>query len=342
MRLGFAASIFAHVALITVGLVSLSNVDRLEPEEIESISIELVPIEAFSNIRIGTEDSFIVETDAPSVVDTPEPAQLAERTGNTEEDQIDPQDTPEATPAPTLETAPAPEVRPEPEPEVEPETIAEPEPAPEPEAAPVPERQNEPTPVEPEPVISVTPEVAEEPAEVAPVPIIKTASIDQKRAAFKRKQEDEAKKRAEERAQREADKAKEADRISDIINAEDSRGATTGTGGQATAGKETGQAARLTQSERDALAAQMRACWNPPISALSETGLLVRLIVDLNRDGSVAGTPRILSEITTSVADTTARAAQRAVLRCGPYKLAADKYDEWQQVDVTFDPRDVF
>lgn len=341
MRVGIAASIFAHVALITLGLVSLTGVESLEPEQIESISIDLIPIEAFSNIRIGTEESDIIETDAPSVVETPDPAQLAERTGNTEEDQIDPQDTPEATPAPTLETAPAPEVRPEEEPETEPEVVAEPEPAPEPETAPERVPQTEPTPVEPDPVISVTPEVVEEPAVVAPVPVLKTAAIDQKRADFKRKQEEEAKKRAKEREQREAEEAKEADRISDIINDEDSRGATTGTGGQATAGKETGQAARLTQSERDALAARMREKWLLPPVALSGTEPPVRLLVELNRDGSVAGT-RVLSEVTTSAMEALVRSAQRAVLKGSPYRLAADKYDEWRQVDVTFDPRDAF
>lgn len=343
MRAGLAASVVFHTALITVGLVGLQNVQPLEPDEIESIAIELVPIEAFSNIRVGTLESDVIETDAPSVVETPDPAQLAERTGNTEEDQPKPEDTDRVTPAPTIETAPQPEARPEDEvePEVKTKPVVEPEPAPEPEATPDPAPIPDPQPVTPEPELAATPDVETEAQDIAPKPVIKTASIDQKRAEFKRRQEEEAKRRAEERAKRKADQAKEADRVSDIINAEESRGATTGSGGQASAGKPTGQAARLTQSERAALAAQMRKCWNPPLAALTEAGLTVRLIVDLNRDGSVAGTPRVLSEITSSVMDTTARAAQRAVLRCGPYRLASEKYEEWRQVDVTFDPQDL-
>lgn len=345
MRAGFAASVISHAAFITLGIVGLGQPEKLEPEQIESIAIDLVPIEAFSNIRVGTLQSDVIETEAPAVIDTPDPAQLAERTGNTEEDQPTPEETDRVTPAPTVETAPQPAVRPEPEPAPEPEPtpVVEPTPAPEPEpaTAPEPEVAPDPTPVTPEPVLATDPTVSEEPRQVAPQPAIRTAAVDQRQIEFKQKQEEEAKRRAEEREREAADKAKEADRISDIINAEDSRGATTGTGGQASAGRPTGQAARLTQSERDALAAQMRKCWNPPLSALAEVGLTVRLIVDLNRDGTVAGTPRILSQITSPVLETTARAAQRAVISCGPYRLAADKYEEWQQVDVTFDPQDL-
>lgn len=345
MRAGLTASVISHAALITLGIVGLGQPEKLETQQIDSIAIDLVPIEAFSNIRVGTLESEVIETEAPAVIDSPEPAQLAERTGNTQEDQPTPEVTDTVTPAPTIETAPQPEVRPTPdptpEPEPEPTPVVEPTPEPEPATAPEPEVAPEPTPVTPEPVLASEPEASEEPREIAPEPVIKTAAVDQKRAEFKRKQEEEAQRRAEEREREAAEKAKEADRISDIINAEDSRGATTGTGGQAAAGRPTGQAARLTQSEQDALAAQMRQCWNPPLSALAEVGLTVRLIVDLNRDGTVNGTPRILSQITSPVLETTARAAQRAVIRCGPYRLAADKYDDWRQVDVTFDPQDL-
>jgi len=339
MRAGLIASVAAHAALITFGLISLQGAEPLEPEDIESINIDLVPVEAFSNIRIGTEQSDVIETETPAVVDTPEPAQLAERTGNTEEDQPNPLDTDNITPAPTVQTAPEPEALPEPEPEpvIEQPAVAEPEP--EPEALPEPTPEPEPAPVTPTPELAVEPDETAEPAEPAPQPVIRTASIDRKRAEFKRQQEEEARRRAEERERQKAEEAKEADRISDIINDEESRGGTTGSGGQATAGREDGQAARLTQSERDALVAQMRKCFNPPLSATVEDS--ARLLVELNRDGSVVGTPRILVVAPTPQGDPTARAAQRAVMRCGPYQLAAEKYEEWRQIDVTFDPSQI-
>ena len=83
----------------------------------------------------------------------------------------------------------------------------------------------------------------------------------------------------------------------------------------------------------------MRNCFSPPLGATSAEA--ARLLVELNRDGSVSGTPQIISAASTQLGDTTARAAVRAVQRCGPYQLAAEKYEEWRQVDVTFDPTDV-
>jgi hypothetical protein len=107
-------------------------------------------------------------------------------------------------------------------------------------------------------------------------------------------------------------------------------------------GRPTGQASRLTQSEQDALAGAMRRCWNPPMAAMSTDGLTVRLLVSLNQNGSVNGQPQILTAITDDLVRSTALAAQRAVQQCGPYTmLPPDKYEEWRQVDVTFDPRDL-
>src|SRR5690606_17984237 len=134
-----------------------------------------------------------------------------------------------------------------------------------------------------------TPEVAEEPAEAAPQPVTRTAAVDQKRAAFKQRQEEEKKRREEEAKRqkeeeervreaklREDEAARIADEVANIINSEESRGATTGEGGQQTLGKETGQAATLSQSEMAALVAQIRKCLNVPLGA-AEAGVTARL-----------------------------------------------------------------
>ncbi|MEX0628692.1 MAG: hypothetical protein WD230_08705 [Cucumibacter sp.] len=85
----------------------------------------------------------------------------------------------------------------------------------------------------------------------------------------------------------------------------------------------------------------MRRCWNPPISAFEVEGLQIRLLVNLNIDGTVNGTPQITEEPGDEIGHATALAAQRAVQRCGPYQLAREKFEEWRQVDVTFDPKDL-
>lgn len=325
MRIGVATSVIFHVSLITVGIVGLSHVEKLQPIEVESIAVDLVPIEEFANIRAGTERSDVIETPAPAVVDTPDPAQIAEPTGNTQDNQVTPEEAPDASPAPTVQTAPepvAPPVR-----EIEPEPTPTPEPIPVPVADPVPDPVE--TPVEPEPQI-VSEAVDPEPTQVAPKPIFKTASVDRARAEYKKTQAEVAKKEAEKA------KKEKADKVADIINAEKSRGGTTGTGGQASAGKASGQAARLTQSELGALKAQMRACWNPTLAERSD-GVQVRLLVTLSKNGRVSGTPQILTQITSPLLGLSARTAQRKVAACGPFKLPANKYERWKEIDVTLD-----
>lgn len=352
MRAGLAVSSIAHAALIALIVVGVGMTDPLEPTPVESIAVDLVSIEEFTNIRAGSLESEIVETETPSVVQDDAPAELAQPTGNTELDQPAPEDTPVPTPAPTRQTAPEPVPEPEPVeepvPEPEPEPAVEPAPRPEPEPVPEPEPQ----PVPEESALAI-PEESPEPADVAPQPVMRTAALDQKRADFRKKQEAENKRREEEARKkkeeqerieearrREDDAARLADEISDIINAEDSRGATTGEGGTPTLGKPTGQAARLTQSETDALIAQMRACWNL-LPAEIDSGLSVRLLVELDRNGSVVGAPQVLEQDNTATGISIARQAVTAVRKCGPYRLAAEKYEAWRQVDVTFRASDL-
>lgn len=325
MRSGFAVSLFAHAALIGVGIVGLAQVQPLEPQEIEAISVELVTVEELASIRAGSEMSEVIETPAPSVVNTNTPPTIAERTGTTEEDQIRPDEFENPTPAPTVNTAPEPVTRPEPEPEPEPEPAPTPIERPEPEPEPTPEPESE-------PVLAAEPTEAE-PTEVAPRPVIRTASLDQKRAEFKRQQEEKVKRDAEER------KSREADRVSDVNNAEKSRGATTGTGGQQSAGKATGQAARLSQSELGALIAQMRRCWSPSFSERSD-GVVIRLLVAMNKNGTVNGIPKILTDTSgNSSLGLSARTAARKFETCGPFELPLSKYGHWREVDVTLDAR---
>ncbi len=330
MRVGLPVSVFSHGAVIAVGLLSLNMAPPLAPPPLEAISVDIIPVTEFSNIRAGALDSEIVDTQTPSIVDTLEPAQLAEPTGNTPQDQATPLATDKVTPAPTEQTAPdpVPEPIPVPEPALapqpEPAPVETPEPDPAPEPAPV-EAEPQPQSTAQEQVVTSETQTPLDPVEPAPQPVTRTAALDKIRADYEQRQHEEA--------------ARAAERVSDIINSEQSRGATTGQGGQATLGTSAGQSATLTRSERDALVAQMRRCWNL-LPGEIDSGLSVRLLVELNRDGSVIGTPRVITGITSTMLGSISRAAQRAVLGCGPYLLAVEKYAQWKQIDVTFKASD--
>ncbi|MBU1175836.1 MAG: hypothetical protein KKH72_10590 [Alphaproteobacteria bacterium] len=324
MRVGLATSLAFHAVLITLGVIGLHGAEELAPMAVEAISVDLVPIEEIASIRAGSEQSTVIETPAPAVVDTPTPVELAERPGATQADQPNPEETTIESPAPTVETAPEPAPAAEPEPEPEPPP---PEPEPEPEPEPAPPAPAEP---EPDPVLAAAP-TEEAPTETAvPIPAMRPATILRQQA-----QSQSTVKRVEVASAEQPNETEPADQVSDIINTEASRGSVTGEGGQAAAGRPTGQAARLTQSELGALIAQMRRCWNPTLSERND-GVVIQLMVSMNPDGTVAGMPQILSDAT-GLLGISARTAARKVADCGPFALPDDKYDHWREIDVTLD-----
>lgn len=346
MRTGFTVSTIAHAGLIVLAIVGIGMGRPMDATPVESIAVDLVPISAFANIRLGTMDSTVVETEAPSVVDDVKPAELAQPTGNTEEDQPTPADNPDPTPAPTEQTAPAPEAASEPVVEPEPEVAPTPaeRPAVEPQPEPVVEPVAEPTP-EPAPV--VTPEVTPDPTAAAPKPRVHTASLDQKRAEFKKQQEAQKQQKAEEKAKADADKKKAeeekkrkaaeekerieqakadeakqlADEVANLINNEESRGATTGAGGEATLGREDGRSATLSNTEIGALVAQIQACITLPAGA-EDVDARAEFTFSIGADGMVSNQPQMLSAPANTIEDAYARAVQRALMRCGPFTMA--------------------
>ena len=73
-RPGVVASATAHAAVIVVALVGFNHASELKPDPVESISVDLVPVTDTANVRTGSEQSKVVDTPAPSTVDSPTPA----------------------------------------------------------------------------------------------------------------------------------------------------------------------------------------------------------------------------------------------------------------------------
>ncbi|WP_425277294.1 hypothetical protein, partial [Devosia riboflavina] len=129
-----------------------------------------------------------------------------------------------------------------------------------------------------------------------------------------------------------------ADDIASIINNAPTTGGTTGQGGSPTLGDTTGTSARLSQTAIDGLVARIKNCWNLLPSDFN-SGMNVTLRVSMNQDGSVNGTPQIVSADQTPAGQAIARAAQRAVVQCGPYTmLSADSFNEWRSIEVELRP----
>jgi len=98
---------------------------------------------------------------------------------------------------------------------------------------------------------------------------------------------------------------------------------------------------------RDALRNDIEQCWNPPAGAPHPEQLIVSFHLNLNPDGSVAGSPQLTAESQAAAAGNpftraAADAARRAIYVCAPYKnLPPDRFADWRDSVVQFDPRDL-
>jgi colicin import membrane protein len=101
--------------------------------------------------------------------------------------------------------------------------------------------------------------------------------------------------------------------------------------------------AQLSQSELDALRRRLSECWSPPIGAANAPNLKVVLRVLFKRDGSVASAPELVAATPSPYGPAMAESAKRAILSCQPFTMLSPKtYDQWKDIEITFDPRDMF
>jgi colicin import membrane protein len=108
-------------------------------------------------------------------------------------------------------------------------------------------------------------------------------------------------------------------------------------------GTATGRASQLSQNEIDALRARIQQCWNPPAGIAEARDLIVQVRILFRPDGSLAAEPRLVGGGGGSQQQVAGESALRAIRRCAPYSfMPAAKYDAWKDVEVTFDPRDLF
>ena len=99
----------------------------------------------------------------------------------------------------------------------------------------------------------------------------------------------------------------------------------------------------LSAGEKESLRVAVSSCWN--VGSLSSDALQTTVIVtvSMNQDGTpIVGTIQLASS--SGGSDAAARqafeAARRAIIRCGAkgYQLPADKFGQWQNIEMTFNP----
>jgi TolA protein len=353
MKTGLTTSVVLHAAVIGFGLVSLSAPRPFKVLDVESLPVDIIPIEQLTQIQQGDKKAPLGETPTPKPTERTETVPDAQKIGENKID-TDKKATPEVRPK-EVEAAAMPEAAPKPEPKPvelpKPDPVVEPEPktasVPATEATPEPQPKQD---VKADPVketiasVEAEAEAIELPTE-APAPQAKpkppqaqTAKAPDKKDTQKPVKEAAAKPKSEE-------KEFDADEVAALLNKEKASGggAKRSTQTASLGGDKSTGGSKLTQSEMDALRGQVQRCWNIPAGAADAGDLRVSIKFRLDRAGAIEGSPEIIGGGgNAGVERAAAEAARRAVSRCAPYTLPAEKYEAWADVIVNFDPSEMF
>lgn len=102
----------------------------------------------------------------------------------------------------------------------------------------------------------------------------------------------------------------------------------------------------LTATQIDLIRQTIRKCWHFPAGLKNAEDLVVDIRMELDPEGNVTKAEIIDNGRMNFDSDyrTAAENAHRAVLdpECNPLPLPKDKYDEWKELELSFNPKDMF
>ena len=104
-------------------------------------------------------------------------------------------------------------------------------------------------------------------------------------------------------------------------------------------------ASGLTLSEEDALRAQIFGCWSVPLGLPYDENLLVRIKLQLKKDGTIMKS-EILDHERMNIPGqefnkVLAESSLRAVRLCQPLKVPPTGYDKWKNLQLNFNPTEM-
>jgi outer membrane biosynthesis protein TonB len=343
MKGSLFTSSLLHTLALSAALVSLGSPEKLEFAPMESLPVDIVPIEEFTQIQKGATDAPLAEKSAPVPTQRPPIAEPAENIGDNEVD---------------LKSPPTPSKRPvEQEVAAAPKKVETPAPTPDPkvnevkevvkeDTAPPPEP--EPQPTEPQPVEQAVAEEIPLP-EQAPIPAARPkpeiAKPAEKKPAPKpdAKKDTKAQETAKSKPQMESDF--NADEVAALLNKTDAAGggAKRSTDQAALGGRTDTGGSKLSQSELDALRGVIQDNWLITPGMADAADVRIRVTFRLDQNGALIGEPEATATGgSPSAQQVLMSGAVRAVRKSAPFtNLPPDKYDAWSEVVVNFDPSEL-
>ncbi|WP_259782786.1 hypothetical protein [Aestuariispira ectoiniformans] len=284
----------------------------------------------------------------PDPIDIPPPAVEVEIVSDIEDTVPEPEpEAPKPQPKPTKApppkpTPPAPKPEPAPE-EVKPEPKAQPEPEPEVEPIPV-EKPKELEPKKPEPK-KPEPKPVEKPKTVVKMPHPAAKPKEPPRDDFSSVLKTVEKLEDKPRTPKTQDKPKKKEEPKKAVSLEEALAKALKKDNQPKRkdDRKPQMGQRLTDSEMDAVKQQIASNWNIQPGARDAENLIVRLRVLVNPDMSVRSVQIVDNgESSNPFWAAASRSARTAVLKSSPLELPPGKYDVWQVINFTFDPKQMF
>lgn len=353
MHVSLGLSSLMHAAILGFALLSFGAPARFEVADVDAVPVSIVPFEDITQVMRGQDDASAKNAPAPVPTEVRAPVEDAQNLGQNKVDlksidvpnpskrEVVSSAPPKADPAPrpsddrTADETPSPIIQPQPDTQVTPAT----------EIAALP---NAATPVREDPIADAVqtadplPEQTNGLPEVGPVPVLRNQTAPAQTAKTPDRKDEELIKNT---SRKTSESAFDSDEIASLLNRADSEG-----GGALSSQRKAGLGAdvanagsQLSQSEMDALRAQIRDKWSI-IPGLADGGeIRIRVAMQLDRSGLIVGQPDVTA---TGGSDATRRtlagSARRAVLQAQPYQLPLEKYATWSNVIVNFDPSELF
>jgi colicin import membrane protein len=102
------------------------------------------------------------------------------------------------------------------------------------------------------------------------------------------------------------------------------------------------QSFALTPGEIDALRTRISQCWKPPAGVTPATRDYVVLRILLKPDRSLAGSPVLVEDTSTTFRPALADSAIQALMTCQPFTmLNPEHYEQWKDLELKFDPHEL-
>jgi hypothetical protein len=328
-RPGMTISCVAHAAALVWALIAISATPMDAPPAV-SLPVSFISEKDFTQITKGVKNApqlkvpdikpLADKVDAEKSVDqlAPKAADKPEITTDTSKAQAEPKPEPKAEQKAQTKPEAKAESKPDPKPETKPETKPEPKPD---------EKQAD-KPDKPKP-----PEY--KPDQIASL-LKKDAPKDQPKhpdkPAQQQQQDNNPKYDANQIAQL-LDKRQPQRQLASAqsLNDNPTLGAAIGA-----------QDVQLSQSEIDALRARISSCWSPPAGIDANSKVYIVLRVLFKPDGSLLREPVPVEGSASSLGPALADSAKRALLLCQPFTmLKPQHYDQWKDLELKFDPREL-